>query len=221
MLFVSAVLVILGAAVALTGERLFRAVLPLVGLVAGFMVGWSGVEAIFGINALSIPVALITGLLVGSITAVLSYLYFSIAVTILVTILFGYGAMYLGLALGLAENSFLLTMLAIAGWVIGLAIALNTPVEQRLVVLLTSFYGVAMILVGIMMVAGHVSVEQFHENGVVKTALSSIENHFIWLLVWIGGSLIASLLQDTAARYSNLDNQLAFSPSQPAKQKKQ
>lgn len=219
MILVSVALVILGVAVALLGEKLFRALLPLVGLVAGFMVGWSGVEAVFGINALSFPVALITGLLVGALTAVLSYLYFSIAITILVMIIFGYASMYLGLALGLSESSFLLSMMALAGGIIGLSVALHVPLEKKLVVVLTSFYGTAMVLVGILLTAGHVTTSQLYEKGIIKTVLASVDNHVVWIAVWVGSALVASVLQDVSSKYSSLDDNWSFEATEPVKKK--
>ncbi len=210
MLFVSAALVLLGVAIALMGEKLFRILLPLLGLVAGFLVGWSGVEAIFGINALSIPVALLTGLFVGALTAVLSYLYFSIALVVLTSILFAYGTMYLGLALGLSNSGFLMLLLAIAGSVIGLVIALNLAYEHRVVVLVTAFYGVAMVLAGVLLVAGSITLDGLHDNGIIRSVVDTVDNQFIWLFAWIGGSLLAANLQGLASRYTTVDDTFAY-----------
>ena len=107
MIFVAAALVVLGAAVALLGERAFRIILPIIGFIAGILIGYSGVQAVFGIGIISFPLAIITALLVGAIIAALSYLYFDLAIILLVAAITAYGAMYLGIALGLSKNSFL------------------------------------------------------------------------------------------------------------------
>jgi len=210
MLVVATALVIVGVVVALLGERVFRVALPIIGFVAGLMVGFSGVQAVFGVNAISLPIAVITGVLVGALMAVLSYLYFDIAVMVLVAALSMYALVFLGVALGLQDNGFILTVLAFAGIVGGVAIALAAPVSRSLVVVVSSFYGVAMVLCGILLVAGDLSLNDLQEHGILRAVTDTVKDQFVWILVWVGGGLISTHVQLAASKVSLLDDSLAY-----------
>lgn len=198
MLFVAAALVVAGAAIALLGERIFRVALPLIGLIAGVMVGYSGVQAVFGIGVVSLPLAIITGVLVGVLLAILSYLYFNIAVAVLAMVLTCYAMVYLGIALGLSDNGFMLFLMGFAGAVLGLAVAVSTPLSLSLVLFVTSFYGVALVMAGILLAAGNITLDQLQDHGILRAVTSTVGDQFIWWLVWIGGGLVAGQIQATA-----------------------
>ena len=197
MIFVAAALVIVGVAIALLGERAFRVVLPIIGFIAGIMVGYSGIQAVFGIGIISFPIAIITALLVGAILGALSYLYFDLAIVLLVSVITGYGAMYLGIALGLSDNGFWLGLLTFAGAILGLAVAMMLPMGQSLVVVVTSFYGVAMVLAGLFLVGGSVTADQL-QHGILATVTDRVHDHFMWILIWTGASLVACYIQIAA-----------------------
>lgn len=195
MIFIAAALIIIGAFVALLGERTFRVILPVIGFVAGVLVGYSGVEAVFGIGFVSFPLAIITSLLIGAILAILSYLYFEIAVILLVGVITGYGAMYMGIALGLSSNGFWLGLLTFAGAVLGLALATAVPMGQSLIVILSSFYGVAMVMAGLFMIGGSMTFEQIQRAGILRVVTDRIDGSLLWLAVWIGGSIACCYAQ--------------------------
>lgn len=195
MIFIAAALVIIGAFIALLGERVFRVVLPIIGFVAGILIGYSGVEAIFGIGFISFPLAILTSLLIGSILAVLSYLYFEIAVILLVGVVTGYGAMYLGIALGLSSNGFWLGLLTFAGAVLGLALATAVPMGQSLIVIASSFYGVAMVMAGFFMIGGSVTFEQMQRVGILRVVSERVDSNLLWFGVWMGGAIACSYAQ--------------------------
>ncbi len=210
MLFVAAALVVIGAAVALMGERAFRVLLPILGFIAGIMVGFSGVQAIFGIGVVSLPIAIIVGVLVGALMAVLSYLFFNLAVTIYAAVLLAYGFMYLGIALGLGDNGFWLTLLAFAGGVLGLAVASMLPLGRSLVIFVTSFFGVAMILAGVLLAAGSISLDQLQNSGILRAVNSTVSNQLVWLFVWVGGGLVASHMQIGVIERELMSNKYSY-----------
>lgn len=195
MILIAIVLILVGAFVALLGERTFRVILPIIGFVAGILIGYSGVEAVFGIGFISFPLAIITSLLIGAILAILSYLYFEIAVILLVGVITGYGAMYIGIALGLSSNGFWLGLLTFAGAVIGLALASAIPMGQSLIVIISSFYGVAMVMAGVFMMSGSVTFEQMQRIGILRVVTERIDGSLLWLVVWIGGSIACCYAQ--------------------------
>lgn len=212
MIFIAAALVIVGAFVALLGERVFRVVLPIIGFIAGILIGFSGVEAIFGIGFISFPLAILTSLLIGSILAILSYLYFEIAVVLLVGVVTGYGAMYMGIALGLSSNGFWLGLLTFAGAILGLALATAVPMGQSLIVIISSFYGVAMVMAGFFMIGGSITFEQMQRVGILRVVTDRVDGSLLWFAVWVGGSIACCYAQLAAITREFLDgNGLSYS----------
>ncbi|MDQ5982620.1 MAG: hypothetical protein QG549_617 [Patescibacteria group bacterium] len=212
MIFIAATLVIVGVLVALLGERMFRVILPIIGFVAGILIGYSGVEAIFGIGFISFPLAILTSLLIGAILAILSYLYFEIAIVLLVGVITGYGAMYIGIALGLSSNRFWLGLLTFAGAIIGLALATAIPMGQSLIVIASSFYGVAMVMAGFFMIGGSITFEQIQRTGILRVVTDRIDGSLLWFAVWVGGSIACCYAQLAAiARELLSGNGLSYS----------
>lgn len=203
-------LIILGVFCALMGQKVFRIILPIAGFIAGLMVGFSGVQSVFGTGVISTTVAVTTALIVGAMMAVLSFVFYELASTVLI-ILLGAGAFtYLGLALGLQEQGFLLTLLSIAGAVAGFVYATSTNITIRLIFALTSFVGVAYVLAGVLLLAGELSLDQLSESGVVRAVVDTVDQSFLWLLVWIGASMVAMNIQATIAKREFMDNLYAF-----------
>jgi len=212
MIFIAAALVIVGVLVALLGERMFRVILPIIGFVAGILIGYSGVEAIFGIGFISFPLAILTSLLIGAILAILSYLYFEIAIILLVGVITGYGAMYIGIALGLSSNRFWLGLLTFAGAILGLALATAIPMGQSLIVIASSFYGVAMVMAGFFMIGGSITFEQIQRTGILRVVTDRIDGSLLWFAVWVGGSIACCYAQLAAiARELLSGNGLSYS----------
>lgn len=212
MIFIAAALVIVGVLVALLGERMFRVILPIIGFVAGILIGYSGVEAIFGIGFISFPLAILTSLLIGAILAILSYLYFELAVVLLVGVITGYGAMYIGIALGLSSNGFWLGLLTFAGAILGLALATAIPMGQSLIVIASSFYGVAMVMAGFFMIGGSITFEQMQRTGILRVVTDRIDGSLLWFAVWVGGSIACCYAQLAAiARELLSGNGLSYS----------
>jgi hypothetical protein len=164
MLILAAALILLGGVTAVLGLKLFRILLPIVGLVAGVMVGFGGVQGVFGTGAISLAIAIMMALIVGVIMAVLSFVFYEVAVYIIAAI-FGAAALgYLGIALGLGDNGFLMFLLTVAGGVGGFIIASSGPLSTTLVVAVTSFAGVSLVFAGIFLLVGEVTVDELNDN---------------------------------------------------------
>ncbi len=193
-LFAFALLAV-GLLCAILGARVAKTLLPLFGLFAGIVVGFTGVQAVFGTGVLSTTVAVFVSFAVGILLAVLSYVFFDLAVVVLMGLVVGNALAFLGIALGLRENGFVVLMLYIAGLVIGVKYALRNPTAEAFLIYLTSFVGVAMVLASVLLIAGDLTVAQLADNGVVKTSLESMSQSFLWFLAWFGGSLVAAHVQ--------------------------
>jgi hypothetical protein len=73
----------IGLALAFWGFRVFLVLLPIWGFFAGFLLGANGVEFIFGDAFLATATGWVVGFLLGLLFAVLSYLYYWVAVILL------------------------------------------------------------------------------------------------------------------------------------------
>lgn len=200
MLLTATMLIALGVLSSLLGLKLFKILLPLLGLVSGIMVGFAGVQGVFGSGTLSTTMAVFVSFVVGLLLAVLSYVFFELAVIVFVALIGASAFSYMGVALGLREEGFLVFMLALSGAIIGATVAARYGVGAQIVVALTSMLGVAWILAGFMLVVGKVSLDDFAATSVAATMLRIVDQSFLWFFVWFGGSLVAMQVQNRLAQ---------------------
>ncbi len=210
MLLLATLLIAVGIVVALLGAKLFKLLLPLIGLVTGAMVGFIGVQSVFGAGVVSTAIAIVTAVIVGLLFAVLSFAFFDLAVIVYVAMLGAAAFSYVGVALGLNQDGFLVFMLALAGLLITATWASRRGVSLHVVMLLASFIGVAYVLVGVMLVAGNVTLDQLNDKGVGATLISVVDQSFLWFLVWVGTSLVAWQLQQRLFVSSLLETQFEY-----------
>src|SRR6478735_4528616 len=114
MLILSVLLIAIGLVVALLGVKLFRLLLPIMGLVTGFMAGFIGMQAVFGTGVVATSVAILVAIILGVLLALLSFAFFDIAVIIYIAMLGAAVFTYVGVAVGLNEEGFLVFLLALA-----------------------------------------------------------------------------------------------------------
>ena len=195
MIVAATLLIGVGVIASLLGTKLFKLLLPIFGLVTGFMVGFLGFQCVFGPGAVSTALAIVVALVVGLVFAVLSYIFFDLAVIFFFVALGAVVFSYLGVALGLNEDGFVVFLLSLAGAILAGLYASTHPTSLGIVVAATSMLGVAYILIGLMLVVGSVSMDDLHEAGVVGTMLRVVDQSFLWLFVWLGGSLVAAQFQ--------------------------
>lgn len=195
MIITATFLLIAGIITAVMGAKLFKLLLPLLGFIIGFMVGFSGFQGIFGNGAVSTTMAIVIALCVGILMALLSFLFFDLAVIVFTIALGAMAFSYLGVALGLSEDGLIVFLMAIAGGILAGMFALRVGVANDLVIALTSLLGVGYILVAFMLLVGDVSTTDLAENGVVSTIIRVVDQSFLWFFVWVGGSLISMRLQ--------------------------
>lgn len=194
MILLSVGLIILGVLTAVAGLKLFRLLLPLVGFVSGLLVGFGGTQAVFGNGAVSTTVAIIMAVITGTLMAVLSFLFFEIAIIVL-SVIVGMSAMsYLAVAIGLGDNGFILFMMTLTGAILGFAVSTGQSLSRNVVIVVTSFVGVSFVLAGVMLLVGRVSLEELN-NGIVRTVLGVVDQEFLWLFAWLGGSITAINIQ--------------------------
>ncbi len=195
-------LILLGVAVGLLGYQLFRVLLPLAGLVAGAIIGFTGIQGIFGTGVVSTTVAVVTAAVFALVLALLSYLFFDLAVTVFSGVVFASLFALLGVALGLSENGFVVMMLSIAGFVVGLMMAMSSGMlSVNLVTLVSGFLGMGFILGGIFLLAGGVTTQMLHDDGVIRSVANHVDQSFLWVMVWITGGIVFNYAQLAAVAY--------------------
>lgn len=195
-LFVAICLIVIGLAVGLLGLKLFKVLLPIAGLVVGATVGFTGIQGIFGTGVTSTTIAILVACVVGLLLAILSYSFFDIALVVLMALAVSSLFTLLGVALGLSANGFVVFMLSLSGFIVGLVVALASPLlTESIVTLVTSFIGAGFILGGVFLLSSGVSLSELHDNGVIATVAHRVHSSFWWVLVWVSGAIIMRHLQ--------------------------
>lgn len=195
MFLIATGLILLGGFMALFGFKLFRLLLPIVGLVVGVMVGFGGVQGVFGSGAVSLTIAVLMAIIVGVIMALLSFAFYDIAVVVLMAVLGASAFSYLGIAIGLENNGFILFLLGLAGAVLGIMLSAGSYLSTSIVFAATSFLGVALIMGGVLIFAGDINLDQLHDPGIIRSVVATVDQSFLWLFVWLAGSIAAMYAQ--------------------------
>ncbi len=217
MFLAALLLTAVGLLSSLLGLKLFRIILPIVGLVAGFMVGFGGFQGVFGTGVISSTMAVLVALMMGLIFALLAFALFNLAIKILAIVLGASVLSFLGVAIGLDKNGFIVFCLAVAGAIIAALLINAREMSFQVVVAVTSLVGVAFILSGIMLVAGKVSLADLSESGIIPTMLRVVDQSFLWLFVWLGGSILAMQVQYRLAVIEVMNDSFAYIETTPVK----
>ena len=195
MLIIAILLLIAGALLALFGLRLFRLLLPLAGLVAGIMVGFSGIQEIFGVGVISTTIAVIFALFAGLLLALLSYFFFELSIVILAASIGASLFVLIGTTLGLSEGGFVMFLLGLSGLVAGAYAATAYKLTHGFVIGLTSIVGSTIALAGLLLMVGSVELAQVEANGIISTVAGVVDGSILWILTLIGATAVASVFQ--------------------------
>jgi hypothetical protein len=108
--------ILFGLVLCFAGYRLFIVLLPIWGFVFGLALGVQSIQILFGVGFLATVTSWVVGLIVGAIFAVLSYLFYVVAVAIIA------GSLGYGLAVGFMwligmDANWLM-------WIIGIVVAI-------------------------------------------------------------------------------------------------
>ena len=107
--------VLFGLVLCFSGYRLFLVLLPIWGFFFGLVLGAQTMQALFGVGFLATVTSWVVGFVVGAVFAVLSYLFYAVAVAIVAGSL-GY-ALTVGLLMAIGLDMGLIV------WVIGIVVA--------------------------------------------------------------------------------------------------
>jgi hypothetical protein len=169
-----------GVAVTFFGYRLFLFLLPIWGFIFGFGLGAQALQVVFGEGFLATTTSWVAGFVVGAIFAVLSYLFYIVAVAIL-----SFSAGY-GITQGLFDMlEFDLTLIYwIVAVVVGIVVAyavLRFNIQKYAIIVITAMGGTSAIMFTLLAGFGDLSPMEM----LVSPVALAIADSFWWALFFV------------------------------------
>jgi len=193
-LLIGLLAIAIGAAFAFYGFRVFLILLPIWGFFAGFLVGANFMAALFPDSGFLIEVGgWVVGFILGLVFAVLSYLYFWVAVILLGGVL-GYQLTY-GVFewLGFSADGIIIFLLAL---VVGAAFAVGFFVLHMpavLVIVATAISGAGAAIAGVIVALGLVPVDAL-DSGIFGV-YNAHDLGIVWLIAGIALAFAGAIYQ--------------------------
>jgi hypothetical protein len=169
-----------GLAVIFMGYRLFLVLLPIWGFFAGFFLGAQTIDALLNTGLFATVTGWVVGFVVGLIFAVLSYLFYFIAVGI-VSFSLGYGATVALLAWIGLEMGFLVWIIAVVVGLIVAFVVYRFNIQKYAIIVATALGGTGVIIYTLLVLFDNTLFIKLLENP-VRYAL---ESSFWWLLFFL------------------------------------
>jgi hypothetical protein len=188
--FSSLLLIMLGLALCFTGYRFFTILISIWGFFAGFQFGATIFTNIFGQGFLATVISWVVGLLVAIFAAAIAYLFYAVAVVLLA----GFVGYQLGIGImagfGVQEGwlTFLVGLLVGLAWV---AVAIYLHFPKVLILILTSLAGAELLLGGVFLALGRISL-----TGLRFGAVGAIvRDSWFWGLLYLAIAAIGFYFQ--------------------------
>jgi hypothetical protein len=185
-----ALLLFLCSVVAFGGYRLFLILLPIYGFFFGLAFGAHSVQALFGDGFLSTTTSWVVGFFAGLLFAVLSYLFWAVAVAI--------AAGSLGYALVAGLFSLFGVDLGPVVWILGVAVgivfaigALALNLQKAIVIVATALLGAWGIVATLLFLLGTASPEAVADGG----AKMILDDHPLWFLIFAAVAALGTVFQ--------------------------
>lgn len=178
-LLVGILAVLIGLAFAFGGWRFFLLLLPLWGFVVGFSLGTEAMRSLFGDGTFATVTSWVVGFVIAVVFAVLSYLYYYVAIAVLAgTVGYALGASAWGL-IGSEQGVIALVIGIVVGVIFAVGVlALNVP--RYLVIVLTGLGGAAAVVAGWFILIGQVP----SDNVTWWQVGQLIKDSWFYLIVW-------------------------------------
>ena len=179
-----------GFVLAFAGYRFFLILLPIWGFFFGFGLGAQTIQAIFGTGFLSEATSWVVGFVVAVIFAVLSYLFYIVAVAIIagsLGYLVGVGVME---AIGF-NFGFLVWLVGIILAVVVAFVVLRFNIQKWVIILATSVAGAAVIIGAFLFIFGGLPSAQIVQNPVRAVLQTSL----LWAIIFIVVAVLGFIAQ--------------------------
>lgn len=205
--FIGLSVILIGGLLTFSGYQFFRVLLPVWGLLAGFVWGAQGVAYSLGTGFLATGLGWFVGIIVGLIVAALAYFFYELAVGFLAASI-GYW-FTLGIVSGAGTQT--VGFLAVTvGLIVGIGFALAAwyfKAPKGLIILLTAFMGSTAIIGGLLVMFGAIPVYALGTNFVSYFISESIFWSLLGLVIAIAGIVSQiSLSQSLQAEMTEYDN---------------
>ncbi len=191
----SMIALLVGLIIAFNGYRLFLVLLPIWGFFFGFGLGAQTIQALFGGGFLATTTSWVVGFVVALVFAVLSYLFYMVAVALF--------AGSVGYALGVGLMGLIGFQMGFVAWIVGIILAVIVAgvvilfnIQKWVIILLTALGGAGVIIATFLMVFGVVSPSDLGSDA-VRAAMG---NSFWWLLGFIVLAVLGFLAQIRASQ---------------------
>lgn len=177
------VLALIGAALLFNGYRWFRLLLPIWAFLVGYGIVAGLMSALFGGGFIGTALTIIPGLMLGVIFAVLSYLWYALAVLFWAGTV-GY-VLFAGLlaALGVG-NGFIVWLAGLTGAFVFIGLATRSDLKRFLPIFLTAGAGATMLLSAWLVLWGR-PVEQLNWGTIYGPLASGASGSWLAVLLWV------------------------------------
>jgi hypothetical protein len=205
--FTSLLLIMLGLALLFSGYRFFQLLISIWGFVAGFQFGASILSNWFGQGFLTTVIGWVLGLLVGIFAATLAYLFYAAAVVILAGVV-GY-QLGIGVMAGIGFNEGFVTFLV--GLLLGLALvalAIFLHFPKVLILILTSLAGAELLLGGIFLAFGRITLTGLRFGAVG----AMLQDSWFWGLLYLAIAAIGFYFQWRSTQNFDVEEYAADNP---------
>lgn len=192
-------LLLLGGVVALFGYRLLWIILPIWGFFFGLAVGGQGVQALFGDGFLSTAFSWIVAFCLGVLFAMMSYLFWFLAVALV--------GGYLGYAIVVGFFGLVGVDLGVVVWLVGVAVGIVTAfltlrfnVQKYVVIIATSFLGAAAVVGTIIMLFNPLDPTAFADHPVKVVFDEGVG----WAIMLLLVAAVSMAFQFASTRYYDI-----------------
>ena len=169
-----------GLVVVFGGYRLFIILLPIWGFFFGFFLGAQTLQVIFGVGFMATVTSWVVGFIVGAIFAVLSYLFYIVAVALL-SGSFGYW-LTVGILTAIGLNyGFIVWLIAIVVAVALAIVVIMFNIQKYAVIVITAMGGTGAIILVLLALFGNLTPVAL----LLSPVLMAIQNSFWWLLFFL------------------------------------
>lgn len=200
--------IVVGAAFCVRGYLAMRLIIPLWGAFAGFLLGAGLVASFAGEGFLASVLGWVVGFVVAALFGALAYLYYELSVLIAMSAIgFTLGTTAM-VALGVSWSWLIILVGVIVGALLAL-FGILADVPMVILTVLTAMAGASVVVIGIMLLFGVVSVGDF---GSARTT-ASIDDDWWWYALYVVLAIagIAAQLSATARMRGSLRSSWAES----------
>jgi hypothetical protein len=196
------VALLFGLVVTFFGYRLFLVLLPIWGFFFGFFLGAQTLQVLFGVGFLATITSWVVGFIVGAIFAILSYLFYIVAVAI-ISGSFGYGVT-VGLLEAIGLNfGFILWLIGIIIGVIVALVVLRFNIQKYAIIVITAVGGTGAIIYTLLAMFDDPTAA---ERILLRPVSAAIQNSFWWFLFFIGFVVAGIVVQIKANRSYEIES---------------